>query len=90
VKRDSLEHPDLGFAFLQRFWSRGYAREAAGATVALARDALLLPYLYGVVSPGNPRSIHLLESLGLRYVRSMQQAGQPSESRVYGVDLRAA
>jgi ribosomal-protein-alanine N-acetyltransferase len=33
VKRDSLDCPDLGFAFLERFWNRGYASEAARAAL---------------------------------------------------------
>src|SRR5690349_9858902 len=33
LKRDNLEHPDLGYAFLPEFWSKGYAREAAKATL---------------------------------------------------------
>ena len=88
VKRDALDHPDLGFAFLRRFWSMGYATEAATATLRHARDALRLPYLYGLVSPGNARSIRLLENLGLRHLRSMD-AGQPLASHLYGAELKA-
>src|SRR5260370_40016135 len=29
VKRDGLEHPDVGYPFLGRFWGRGYASESA-------------------------------------------------------------
>jgi [ribosomal protein S5]-alanine N-acetyltransferase len=90
VKRDSLDHPDLGFAYMQRFWSRGYATEAAGATLRHARESLMLPYVYGLVSPKNTRSIRLLEHLGFRYVRSLVSPGQPSESHVYGRDLKPA
>jgi ribosomal-protein-alanine N-acetyltransferase len=90
VKRELLDHPDLGFAYLQRFWSRGYATEAAGATLKHARESLMLPYIYGLVSPKNSRSIRLLERLGLRYVRSFVAAGQPLESHLYGADLKAA
>jgi RimJ/RimL family protein N-acetyltransferase len=90
VKRESLDHPDLGFAYLRRFWSRGYATEAASATLAYARDSLMLPYVYGLVSPKNARSIRLLELLGLYYVRSLELAGQPSESHLYGKELKPA
>lgn len=87
VKRESLDHPDLGFAYLRRFWSRGYATEAASATLQYARDALKLPFINGVVSPKNMRSIRLLEHLGLRYLRSLEPAGQPSGSHLYGIEL---
>jgi ribosomal-protein-alanine N-acetyltransferase len=87
VKRGSLDHPDLGFAYLQRFWSKGYAAEAANATVGYARDSLGLSYIYGVVSPGNTRSIRLLEKLGFAFVRSSTLPGQTAETHVYGADI---
>jgi ribosomal-protein-alanine N-acetyltransferase len=88
VRRESLDHPDLGFAFLRRFWSMGYATEAAGATLGHARETLKLSYVYGVVSPKNARSIRLLEHLGFHYVRSLELPGQASESHLYGTELR--
>jgi ribosomal-protein-alanine N-acetyltransferase len=86
VKRDALDHPDLGFAFLRRFWSRGYAAESAAATLTHARETLGLTYVYGLVSPGNARSIRLLEKLGLRHLRPVD-AGQPLGSQLYGAEL---
>ncbi len=90
VKRESLEHPDLGFAYLSRFWSRGYATEAARATLRYARESLLLPHVYGLVAPKNARSIRLLEQVGMRYVRTLKLPGQPLESHLYGIELKAA
>lgn len=40
VKRDYLAHADIGFAFLSRFWSRGYASEASAAAKTLALGTL--------------------------------------------------
>src|SRR4051812_7866977 len=37
VKREVLAHPDIGFAFLQRFWSQGYAKESAVAVLEYGR-----------------------------------------------------
>ena len=31
IKRDTLEDVDIGYAFLPRFWARGYAVESARA-----------------------------------------------------------
>jgi ribosomal-protein-alanine N-acetyltransferase len=87
VKRDSLDRPDLGFAFLQRFWSRGYATEAAAAILGHAREQLGQPHLYGLVSARNARSIRLLEHLGFAFIRSSASPGQAVESSLYGVDL---
>ena len=33
LKRDWLKDVDIGFAFLQKFWSQGYARESAAAAM---------------------------------------------------------
>jgi RimJ/RimL family protein N-acetyltransferase len=86
VRRDALDHPDLGFAYLQRFWSRGYATEAASAMLRHARESMGLAYVYGLVSPRNARSIRLLGHLGFGFVRSSQSPGQP-ESHLYGAVL---
>lgn len=90
VRRPALDHPDVGFAYLQRFWSKGYGSEAAAATLAQARDTLGLPFLYGVVSPKNARSIRILERLGLRYLRPIEVAGSSAEAHVYGMELTPA
>ncbi|MCA1732459.1 MAG: GNAT family N-acetyltransferase [Acidobacteria bacterium] len=34
LKRDHLDYPDLGYAYLPRFWKNGYALEAARAVLA--------------------------------------------------------
>jgi ribosomal-protein-alanine N-acetyltransferase len=66
IKRDTLEHVDLGFAFLARHRGQGYAREAAAATLAHAAKLRLGP-IAAITVPANARSIHLLEQLGFRF-----------------------
>jgi RimJ/RimL family protein N-acetyltransferase len=88
VKRGWLDNPDLGFAFLRRYWSKGYATEAAGATLRHARESLKLPYLYGVVSPQNTKSIRLLENLGFQHQQSPDFPGQPLGSRLYRTEFK--
>lgn len=69
IKRDTLEHVDIGFAFLARHRGQGYAREAAAATLLHARGLGIAP-LAAITDPANLRSIRLLEVLGF------QPAGQ--------------
>lgn len=64
LKRDSLPEVDLGYALLAEHGGKGYALEAARATMAHGRDALGLGRLLAIVSPGNQRSTRLLEKLG--------------------------
>ena len=64
LKRDTLPHADIGFAFLERFRGAGYALEAAKGTLDHARATLGLRRVLAVVSPGNARSASLLAKLG--------------------------
>ena len=66
-KRDTLDHPDIGFAFLTGFKGQGYGYEAASALLTYARQTLGLPRLLAIVNPDNAPSIGLIEKLGLRY-----------------------
>lgn len=66
LKREALPVPDLGYAFLPEYWSRGYALEAAIATVNHARTVLGLDTLLAVTGPDNLASECLLGKLGFR------------------------
>lgn len=87
VRREVIEHPDLGFAYLRRFWGKGYAAEAAAAMLGYARDNLSLPIVYGLVSPNNIRSIRVLERLGMQFTRVLQLPGQASTSHLYAIEF---
>ena len=67
LKRDTLEYPDIGFAFLPRFWGKGYAVESASAVMNYAREALGLNEIAAITTPTNEPSIKLLEKLGFRF-----------------------
>ena len=64
VKRDELDHPDLGFAFLPAYWGRGYAGEAGRAVLETATETHGLETVLGVTLPGNLASNRLLEKIG--------------------------
>ncbi|KUM01799.1 GNAT family N-acetyltransferase [Chromobacterium subtsugae] len=83
VKRDSLPHPDIGYAFLQRHWGRGYASEAGAACLAHGRERLNIDYVVGITAPGNLGSIRVLEKLGLQYDRTLALPGINGPSLYY-------
>jgi RimJ/RimL family protein N-acetyltransferase len=85
LTRDALADPDIGFAFLQRHWSKGYAFEAAAAVRDHARDVLHLPRLLAIVSPANTASIRLLEKLGFVFERKASMSDGAAEIAVYAV-----
>jgi RimJ/RimL family protein N-acetyltransferase len=72
LKRDTLPDADLGYAFLPRHWSRGYAIESGTAVLRHAREVLALPRVLGLVDPANQPSIKVLERLGLRFERELR------------------
>ena len=84
LKRDTLEDVDLGFAFLPHFRSRGYAYEAAAATLAYGRQTLGLACIVAIVSPENHVSMQLLRKLGLEFERRVQLAPEAPEVCLFG------
>ena len=86
-KRENLKDPDIGFAVLPDYCSRGYAGEAALAVVAHARDDLRLGTLTAIVSPGNAPSIGLIEKLGLSFDRMITMPGDDEAISLYSKTL---
>jgi [ribosomal protein S5]-alanine N-acetyltransferase len=87
LQRDTLAHPDIGFAYLPAFWGCGYGFEAAGAVLDDARQRLRLPQLLGLTSPDNVASIRLLEKLGLRFERVIHLTGGNPGTNLYSMSL---
>lgn len=74
LRRDTLPHADVGYALLPKARGHGFAREAVAGVLAYARDTLRLPAVVAIVSPGNERSMHVLESLGYQRVEMLVAA----------------
>ncbi|MCA9916934.1 MAG: GNAT family N-acetyltransferase [Anaerolineales bacterium] len=74
VKRPSLPHVDIGFAFLDAFMGQGYAFEAATAVLHHAKFDLNIDPVVAITDPQNKRSIKLLEKLGLKLHNKIQTA----------------
>jgi len=89
LKRDALPDVDVGFAFLPRHWSKGYAFESASAVVAHARNAFGLKRVVAITSPDNVASIRLLEKLGFRFERMARVPEDGPEVRLFGIGGRA-
>ena len=87
LKRDGLEDVDIGFAFLPKFWSRGYAYESAAAVMAYGKTVLGLNRIVAITSPDNYASGRLLEKLGLRFERIIHLSNDASEVRLFASDL---
>ena len=83
LKRDFLDHPDLGYALLRRHEGKGYAFEAASAVLAYGLNDLELGRVGAIVSAQNGRSIHLLKKLGLVYEKDVAYPGEEVPVQLY-------
>ena len=87
IKRDGLEDVDIGYALLPRFWSRGYAVEAARATKAYAKEVIGLKRIVAIVDPANEGSIRVLEKIGLRYEKMVRLPADDIDLKLFGAEL---
>ena len=83
IKRDHLDHPDIGFAFLPEFAGKGLAFEIAAATMKFAKTKLKLPVIYAITVPDNTRSIKLLEKIGMNFNKRFSFPDSTEELMLY-------
>lgn len=58
---------DLGYRFKQIFWGKGYATEAAFASLKYGFEKLGLTHIVGRALPPNTGSLRVLEKIGMIY-----------------------
>ncbi len=58
VKREFLDDVDIGFAFLQRYWSKVYAFESASSCIHNFRRPLLATIVIPAATPRSERQSH--------------------------------
>lgn len=80
VKRDGLDAPDLGFAFLDSKAGQGYATEAGRAVLDHAHAKRGLSLVLAVTSPTNAPSQRVLDKLGFTPLGgfALRDGGPPS------------
>ncbi|WP_420429970.1 GNAT family N-acetyltransferase [Kordiimonas sp.] len=87
LKRPYFEEPDIGFAYLPDYTSKGYGYEAARATLNHAMGKLGHKHIQALVSPANVRSIGLVEKLGLHYDRDDVLPGQETATKIFAITV---
>lgn len=83
LKRDALEHVDLGFAFMPDYRRHGYGFESASAVLSYARKDLILGHILAITNPDNEGSINLLEKLGFKFKGMMRLSEDGSEVKLF-------
>mgnify|MGYP006313289887 FL=1 len=69
MKRDYLDHHDIGFAFLPQYGKKGYAFEASKKL--LDEVSSQHKVIVATVLPDNPNSIQLIQKLGLQFEKEI-------------------
>jgi RimJ/RimL family protein N-acetyltransferase len=86
IKRDYLDHPDIGFAFLPEYAKKGYAFEAATVVLEDGLNNSTHPYILATTLKENEKSIHLLEKLGLQYLKEIEN--EKDRLLVYSINTK--
>jgi RimJ/RimL family protein N-acetyltransferase len=87
IKRDALEDVDAGYAFLPRYWSKGYAIESVLAVMEYAKNTINLERVVAIVDPNNQGSIRVLEKAGLRFERMVRLSLDDIELKLFAIDI---
>lgn len=88
VRREKLDNADIGYAFLEQYWSNGYATESANAVLKHARETLGLGRILAIVTPENHSSIKLLEKIGLTFERVIRMSDDDVELKIFVSDTQ--
>ena len=86
-KRKVLEIPDLGYAFLKKYWGQGYATEAGSAVIKYAGKSLELSRIAAITHPNNEQSIKVLTKLGFQFKKIVNLSGFDGSNKLFEIDL---
>ena len=87
VKREEFDAPDVGFAFLQRFWGQGYAVESAIAVLEYGKNVLQLPRIIAMVDSDNGASVRLVVKLGMTFATMARMPGESQDISMYTTEF---
>jgi RimJ/RimL family protein N-acetyltransferase len=75
--RPELSETDLGFRFKKEFWGKGFATEAAFASVRYGFEKLNLQCITGRAEAGNIASWRVFEKIGMSWIGQDEVDGYP-------------
>jgi len=78
LNRDQVEGEpavEIGWSITPSRWGRGYASEAAAASLAWGFDRAGLDEIVAFALPENSRSIRVMEKLGMSFEREIDRRG---------------
>lgn len=90
LQRETLDHPDVGFAFLKAFHGLGYATEAGRGMVEVARSVFGLQKVCAFTAVTNEASVRVLMKLGLQGGEHRHLSDDGPEIRYFERSLQPA
>jgi RimJ/RimL family protein N-acetyltransferase len=87
IKRDTLEDVDIGYAFLPRFWSKGYAVESARAVKEYAKNVIGLNRIVAITDPENEGSIRVLQKIGLKFEKMIKLSEDDIDLKLFAANI---
>ncbi|RLQ94279.1 GNAT family N-acetyltransferase [Falsibacillus albus] len=87
IKREGLEDVDIGYAFLPGYRGKGYAVEAAKASLEYGKNDQKLKRVVAITSVDNEGSIKLLERIGLQYEKLVTLPNDDEELKLFGINF---
>lgn len=88
LHRDFLKDVDLGFAILSKYWGKGYAYEAAKATLSYGAEELGYRRIVGFTSLDNVKSANLLQKLGMKDEGKIKYASTAEDVRLFAKEYQ--
>jgi len=86
IKRDYLDHIDIGFAFLPDYIGKGYAYEIAKETLRYGFDELQKDKVLAICLPSNASSIKLLEKMSFKLNKMILTNDTHEELSLYALN----
>ena len=83
IKRDTLEDVDIGYAFLPKFWKKGYAVESALAVLEYGLTVQKLKRIVAITLEANKGSVRVLERIGLKFEKMVKLKGDDEELMLF-------
>ena len=70
-----LDETEVGFLLDRAFWGKGYATEAAQASIKFGFDRFELDHIIALVHPDNLASWRVIEKCGMTYIETLSLWG---------------
>ncbi len=87
IKRDGIDYPEVGFAFLQEYCHQGFGYESANVVLTYAKEKLNIKLLNAICNPSNIGSINLLHKLGFTYQGNIKLDNKEEEVKLFEIQL---